>query len=110
MRTITYICCERNGRVRNTRIRHRSWIDTAPSLALILFPEIADRRALKQNKEEICRREEAHHGQRSVHNISMHRVDNQPQQQNRNREPDEDGGNGIEDLAEPPVVQRFWDV
>jgi len=97
-------------RMSNTRIGHRSRVYTAPLLAFILPPEETDGMALEDDEEEVEEGEGDYEAESAVDDAPVERLDGYAQEEDGDGEADEYCGYGVEELAEPPVVEGFGSV
>lgn len=94
----------------NTRIRYHRRINTRPLLPFVLSPEVTRRMTLEDDEEEIEDSEGDHGCRGDVDDLLMQWLDAYPEEEDGNGQPDEERCDGVEDLAEEPVVEGFWDV
>jgi len=75
-----------------------------------LIPEEVDRAALKKNEEEIEGREDDNHCGSCMDDVFVDRLNAYSKKEDCYGTSNNGRGDSVEDLAEPPVVQRFGDV
>jgi hypothetical protein len=96
--------------MRNTRIRHHCRIDTRTLHTVILSPEKANRGALEEYEEEIECGIGDYEEEGGIDDVFVDRLDANSEEEDGDGEADEDGGDGVEELAEPPEVECLGDA